>query len=153
LVLGTQTAPREPAVGTGTVSDDLLAEQAIASLAHPGGNITGISILATELDGKRQEILLEAVPTAGRVAVLADPGVTRPQQLERLEDEARAHGVKVSTHLAAKSEDIVQAVDGAAAEGAEALNVLASTLLDRHRAQIIERTALTRLPAIISGPK
>jgi putative tryptophan/tyrosine transport system substrate-binding protein len=40
-----------------TVSDDLLVEKAVASLAHPGGNTTGISILATELDGKRQEIL------------------------------------------------------------------------------------------------
>jgi hypothetical protein len=58
-----------------------------------------------------------------------------------LEDEARAHGVRVSTHLASKSEDIIQAVDGAAAEGPEALNVLASALLDKHRAQIIERTS------------
>ena len=144
---GTQTIPIL------AVSDDLLAEQAITSLAHPGGNTTGISILATELDGKRQEILLEAVPAAGRVAILADPAVTRPQQLQRLEDEARAHGVRVSIHLAAKSEDIIQAVDGAAAEGAEALNVLASALLDKHRAQIIERTALTRLPAIYQWPE
>jgi len=135
------------------VSDDLLAEQAIASLAHPGGNTTGISILATELDGKRQEILLEAVPAAGRVAILADPAVTRPQQLQRLEDEARAHGVRVSIHLAAKSEDIIQAVDGAAAEGAEALNVLASAFLNTHRGQIIERTASIRLPAIYQWPE
>jgi putative ABC transport system substrate-binding protein len=42
-----------------TVPDDLLAEKFVTSLCHPGGNVTGISILATELDGKRQEILLE----------------------------------------------------------------------------------------------
>jgi len=59
-----------------TVSDDLLAEEAVASLAHPGGNTTGISILATELDRKRQEILLEAVPLARRLAILIDPSVT-----------------------------------------------------------------------------
>src|SRR5439155_3214231 len=41
------------------LSDDLVAEKAVASLGHPGGNITGTSILATELDGKRQEILIE----------------------------------------------------------------------------------------------
>jgi putative ABC transport system substrate-binding protein len=67
-----------------TVSDDLIAEQVVASLAHPGANITGISILATELDGKRQEILLEAVPLTRRLAILVDPSVTPQRQLEQL---------------------------------------------------------------------
>jgi putative ABC transport system substrate-binding protein len=79
-----------------TVSDDLLAEQAVASLSHPGGNTTGISILATELDGKRQEILLETVPFAHHLALLADPGVTKLQQLKGLEDAAKARGLIVS---------------------------------------------------------
>jgi hypothetical protein len=65
-----------------TVSDDLLAEQAVASLSHPGGNTTGIGILATEFDGKRQEILLEAIPFAHHLALLADPSVTKLQQLK-----------------------------------------------------------------------
>lgn len=60
-----------------TVSDDLLAEGVVASLSRPGGNITGISILAPELDGKRQEILLEAVPGVQR---LAPPGRPRRDQ-------------------------------------------------------------------------
>lgn len=136
-----------------TVSDDLLAEGAVASLAHPGANTTGISILATELDGKRQEILLEAVPLARRIAILADPGVTKPAQLERLTDAARARGISVSTQLAASAEDIVPAVDAAHATGAQALNVLASSLLNRYRAQVIARTAAIRLAAIYQWPE
>jgi len=136
-----------------TVSDDLLAEQAVDSLNHPGGNTTGISILASELDGKRQEILLEAVPHARHLALLADPAVTRPPQLKRLEDAAAAHGVTVSTHLAARADDVGPAIDAALAKGAQALNVLASSLLNRYRLQIIEQTAAVQLPTIYQWPE
>jgi putative ABC transport system substrate-binding protein len=54
------------------MSEDMVGEGLVASLAHPGGNITGISLLSPELDGKRQEILIEAVPGARRVAAMAD---------------------------------------------------------------------------------
>jgi putative ABC transport system substrate-binding protein len=136
-----------------TVSDDLLAEQAVASLAHPGANTTGISILATELDGKRQEILLEAFPLARRIAILADPGVTKPTQLERLTDAARTRGVIVSTHLVAGAGEIMPALDAALATGAQALNVLASSFLNRYRAQIITYAAAIRLAAIYQWPE
>ena len=63
----------------------------MASLAKPGGNTTGVSILATELDGKRQEMLLEVVPGMRRMAALADAD-TLPQQLQALQDAARARG-------------------------------------------------------------
>ena len=53
------------------VSDDLLLEGLVGSLAHPGGNTTGISILATELDGKRQELLTDLFPAARHIAALA----------------------------------------------------------------------------------
>jgi putative ABC transport system substrate-binding protein len=53
-------------------SEDMVAEGLIASFARPGGNITGISLLSPELDGKRQEILIEAVPGARRIAAIAD---------------------------------------------------------------------------------
>jgi putative ABC transport system substrate-binding protein len=136
-----------------TVSDDLLAERAVASLNHPGGNTTGISILASELDGKRQEILLEAVPHARRLALLADPAVTRPPQLKHLEDAATAHGIAVSTHLAAHADEIGPAMDAALAEGAQALNVLASSLFNRYRSQIIKHAAAARLPTIYQWPE
>jgi putative ABC transport system substrate-binding protein len=56
--------------------DDLLAEGLISSLAKPGGNTTGVSILASELDAKRLEILKEIVPAARRIALLRDPANT-----------------------------------------------------------------------------
>jgi putative tryptophan/tyrosine transport system substrate-binding protein len=54
-------------------SDDLVGEGHVASLAHPGGNVTGISILASELNAKRLEVLKEAAPSVSRVVVLWDP--------------------------------------------------------------------------------
>jgi ABC-type uncharacterized transport system substrate-binding protein len=59
------------------VADDMLAAGLVRSLARPGGNTTGISILATELDGKRQELLMEVVPKARRMA--ASPIPTQPK--------------------------------------------------------------------------
>ena len=136
-----------------TVSDDLLAEKAVPSLSRPGGNTTGISILATELDGKRLEILFETVPNARRIAILADDGVTTPEQLKALKDAARAHDVILSTHIALRSDDIVPAMDAVLSAGAQALNVLASSLLNAQRKQIIERMAAARLPAIYQWPE
>jgi putative ABC transport system substrate-binding protein len=60
------------------IVDDMLASGLVPSLSQPGGNLTGISILATELDGKRQEILFELLPKSRRMAALADPGVGSP---------------------------------------------------------------------------
>jgi putative ABC transport system substrate-binding protein len=136
-----------------TVSDDLLAEKVVTSLSHPGGNVTGISILATELDGKRLEILLETVPGARRLAILADHGVTTSEQLKALEDAAKAHDVTVSTHTVLRADDIMPAIDAALSAGAQALNVLASSLLNAHRKQIIERMVAARLPAIYQWPE
>jgi hypothetical protein len=76
-------APRVLIVGLNT---DMIATGLVKSLAHPGGNITGISLLSPELEGKRQDILIEAVPGARRMAMLADANATGPQQLKALQD-------------------------------------------------------------------
>jgi putative ABC transport system substrate-binding protein len=57
----------------------------VRSLAKPGGDTTGITILASELDGKRQEILMELIPGHQRIAVLADSNTTKTPQLRELE--------------------------------------------------------------------
>src|SRR6266567_6764196 len=111
------------------------------------------AFLATELDGKRQEILLEAVPLARRLALLVDPAVTAPHQLDALQDIAKARGITVSAHKAANSVEIMPAIDAAVAAGAQALNVLASSLFNRYRPQIIERMAAIRIPAIYQWPE
>jgi putative ABC transport system substrate-binding protein len=82
-----------PIVG---LSVDMVAAGFVRSLARPGGNTTGVSLLAPELNGKRQEILMEAVPGARRIAVLADPIITQPADLQALQNAARARGVEVA---------------------------------------------------------
>jgi putative ABC transport system substrate-binding protein len=125
----------------------------VTSLAHPGGNTTGVSILATELDGKRLELLTQLVPAALHIAALADPANTAPEQLRVLEEAARARGIELSIHIASKPEEIVPAIDAAQASGAQALNLLAAPSLDANRRLIIERTATLKLPAIFQCPK
>jgi putative ABC transport system substrate-binding protein len=134
------------------IGNDLVRQRFVSSLAHPGGNTTGISILGTELDGKRQELLMQLVPGARRMAVLADPAVSAPERLQALHEMARAGGVELSVHLAAKPEEIVPAVDAARGSGAQALNVLASALFGSNSPLIIERTAADRLPAMYQWP-
>jgi putative tryptophan/tyrosine transport system substrate-binding protein len=117
---------------------------------RPGGNTTGVSVLAPELDGKRQEILIEAVPELRRMAIIADSKTTRSPQLQVLQDAARARGVEVSIHQVASAEEIPAAIDAAKASGAAALNVLSSPLFYRNRQLIVDRVAALRLPAIYS---
>ena len=135
------------------VTDDMLGSGLVRSLSQPGGNTTGISILATELDGKRQEILIEAVPELRRMAALADTNTTMSRQLHALQDAARARGVELSIHRVAKSEEVVPAIDAAKTSDAAALNVLASPLLFANRQVIIERVAALRLPAMYQWPE
>jgi putative ABC transport system substrate-binding protein len=99
------------------------------------------------------ELLAELVPAARHIASLADPGVTAPEQLRALQDAARTRGIELSVHLAAKAQEIVPAIDAAQASGAQALNVLAASLLNLNQQAIIERTALLKLPAIYQWPE
>jgi len=134
-------------------ADDMVGSGLVKSLGRPGGNTTGISILATELDGKRQEILTKAVPGLRRMAALADSNITASSQLQALQDAARARGVELSIHQIAKPEEIPAAIDAAAALDAAALNVLASPTLARNRSIIMQRVAVLRLPAIYQWPE
>jgi len=135
------------------VADDMVASGLAASLARPGGNATGFSILANELDGKRQEILSELVPDARRMAILVDSTTKSPVQLGTMLDAVRSRGIEVSTHSASKVEEIGPAIDAAHTADAEALNVLASVVLNAHRRAIFERTAELRMPAIYQFPE
>jgi putative tryptophan/tyrosine transport system substrate-binding protein len=134
-------------------TDDMLGQGFVRSLAKPGGNTTGVTILASELDGKRQEILIEAVPGVHRIAALADSNVSTPPRLRALEDAARASGVELSVHSVSRREEIGSAVDAAKAIGAQGLNVLASALLFNSRGFIFDRAAALRLPAVYQWPE
>ncbi|MGA8563010.1 MAG: ABC transporter substrate-binding protein [Pseudolabrys sp.] len=136
------------------MTEDMIAAGFAASLAKPGGNITGISLMSPDLDGKRQDILIEAVPGAQRIAVLADSNVATLQHLRALEATARsAHGKELLVVRAANSSEIMRAMNDANAQGAAALNVLSSPMLHLNRFAIIERATQLRLPAIYQWPE
>jgi len=110
------------------MSEDMVGEGLVASLARPGGNITGISLLSPELDGKRQDILIEAVPGARRIAAIADSRQNPPYHLQALQQAARSRGLELLVFGVNGPEEIASAIDAAKTSGAEALNFLATPL-------------------------
>jgi putative ABC transport system substrate-binding protein len=139
------------------MSEDMVTEGLVTSLARPGGNITGISLLSPELDGKRQDILIEAVPGARRIAAMADANATPPYHLQVLQHGARSRGVELSVFAVGGPEEIASAIEAAKAAGAEALNFLATPLFSvpgsRGNQIVMERIAAVRLPAIFQWPE
>jgi putative tryptophan/tyrosine transport system substrate-binding protein len=139
-----------PIVG---LTQDMVGSGFATSLAHPTGNVTGVSVLATELDGKRQEMLCDALPGLKHMAALVDTNYAAESRLLGLRDAMRARGGELSVYRVAKREEIGPAIDSAKAAGAEALNVLSSPILYGNRQIIIGRAAELRLPAIYPFPE
>jgi putative ABC transport system substrate-binding protein len=128
-------------------TDDLVGEGHVASLARPGANVIGVSIFASELNAKRQELLKQVVPTASRVAVLWDPA-TGSFHLPLVQAVARRQDIELKIYEVRGAEDLKPAFDAARAWRADALNVLASPLLHALRQPIIEQAKQNALPAI-----
>lgn len=132
-----------------TNDPDPIASGFAASLARPGGNITGLSAYALGLSGKRLEILREVVPRLSRVAILgtsAGPG--NEQTLKEAERAATAFKMHVQYLDVLNAKDITTAFQAAVAGRAEALLVLGSFVLLARRAELLDLTATHRLPAI-----
>jgi putative ABC transport system substrate-binding protein len=134
------------------IADDMVGEGVVDSLARPNGNTTGVSILATELDGKRQDILIDAVPGIHRMAVLSDAN-RKDAKLDTLQEAARTRNVGLSIHQVASGAEIAAAIDTAHASGATALNVLASPMLHANVQLIMDRVAELRMPAMYQWPE
>ena len=143
----TKTIPIVALVG------DMLGSGLVTSLARPDGNTTGVSILAREADGKRQDVLIEAVPGLRLMAVLTDVNYTKAAKLGALQEAARAHNIEFSIHRVARGEDIAAAIDSAQASGATALNIVSSPLFYGDLHLIMERAAAARLPTIYEFPE
>ena len=135
------------------MTEDMLRAGLVSSLSRPGSNTTGISLLSPDLDGKRQEILIEAVPGVRKMAALADSTVTPPRHLEALQDAARRRGVELSVFGVAVSEEVVPTITAAQAAGAQALNLLATPLFTMNSRDITESIAALRLPAMHQWPE
>jgi putative ABC transport system substrate-binding protein len=158
IVCGGDVIPRAFQNATRTIplvvlTEDMVAAGFAASLARPGGNITGISLMSPDLDGKRQDVLIEAAPDARRIAALADSNVATLRHLQALADSAQGHGIELLVLRAGKPEDLEPTLNDATARGARAVNVLSSPMLFLNRRIIIERLAELRLPAIYQWPE
>jgi len=126
----------------------------VASLARPGGNITGLSILAPELSGKRLELLKEIVPNLSRVALLhqaTEPGTS--QALRETERAAKALGIHLQYLDLRRPEDIETAFRNASKGHSEAVLVLFNSLLFPRRTQVVDLAVKSRLPIIFGRPE
>ena len=121
----------------------------VASLARPGRNITGLSLMAPELVGKQLEILSEVVPKATRVAVLGNPGhpITAPQW-QHVQDAARALRLQLQFREARSPRDIDSAFPKMTKEGAGAVVVLLDVMLEGQRTRVAELATKRRLPSV-----
>jgi len=130
--------------------NDPVANGFVASLARPGGNITGLSNLAPEISGKQLELLREIIPKLSRVAVVGT-SATNPsnaQHLKEIELAAGAFKVKLQYLAVLSPQDIETAFRAAGKGRADAVLVLPGSIFNSHRTQIVKLAVKSRLPAI-----
>jgi putative tryptophan/tyrosine transport system substrate-binding protein len=121
----------------------------VTSLARPGGNITGLTILSVELSGKQLELLTEVVPRASLVAVLWNPKSPDTElAFKETEAAAKAQNVKLLPLAVQRGEDFNSVFQEASKHRPNALIVLQDSLTFTHRKQIVDLAAKKRLPAI-----
>jgi ABC-type uncharacterized transport system substrate-binding protein len=133
-----------------TVVGDPIAAGFIASFARPGGQVTGLTQISTELDGKRLTLLKEAFPKVSRLAVLFDPSASgQGVPLRDTRTAARALGVNLlPLALRGPDPDLESAFRTATRERAGALLVVAGPVQERHQKRIVDLAAKNRLPAM-----
>jgi putative tryptophan/tyrosine transport system substrate-binding protein len=121
----------------------------VASLAQPGGNVTGLSSISPELNGKRLELLTEAVPSLTRVALLLDAGdPRRHSQQHDHEAAARVLGVHLQPLEVRDPDEFAGAFQAAIQERAQALIMVGSPLFSVQQAQWAELALASRLPTM-----
>jgi putative tryptophan/tyrosine transport system substrate-binding protein len=130
------------------IADDLVASGLIQSMATPGGNTTGISILATELDAKKLELLKQIMPPARRFALLRDPASSNEARLSAISEMARTLGIELQTVDVESPADFAAAFASFRESGAEALDILASPLLANFQRELGRLSLEHKLPAI-----
>jgi putative ABC transport system substrate-binding protein len=129
------------------ISDDILATGLVDSLSHPGGTVTGLTIMSPELSAKRLAVLHEMAPRISRVAALWDP-TTGASQVEATEAAARSLNLSLEVFEVRDRNHLVDVLRQAKDSGSEGLDVLASPSLASLFREIIDLAAEHRLPAI-----
>jgi putative ABC transport system substrate-binding protein len=155
LVVNGRPAVQAARKATGTIPIVMIVEGdpvkagLVSSLARPGGNITGMTMLTAELNQKRLQLLKEAVPRLTRVAVLWNPGdPDKADEWEDLRAAARLLGVQLHSLEVRRAGDFEPALKAAVRERAGGLLVLADRLTVSHQDVIHDLAAAKRLPAI-----
>jgi putative tryptophan/tyrosine transport system substrate-binding protein len=150
LVAAKKATSTIPIVG---ISGDPVETGLVASLARPGGNLTGLAILTDELELKNLQLLKEAFPRVTRVAVLWNPdNPVWPPVLKRLQAAAPVLGVTIQPLSVRDLRELEAAFAAATKEKAGALLVFREQVFTLHRQQIVNFVTTHRLPAIYGGP-
>ena len=152
VVVGTDVARAvKSAVGglplVAAVSEDPVEIGLIGSLGRPGGNMTGVTFISSELAAKRLELLKEVVPRLTRVAVLWNPTHV-DLEMKELQAAGRALGVQLQSVEVRAAEELDGAFRAIAGGGADAVIVVPSRMLNLNRKRIVAFTAERRLPAV-----
>jgi putative ABC transport system substrate-binding protein len=138
-----------PALPIVAITGDPVGTRLVESLARPGGNVTGIAILADMLEVKNLELLKELVPSATRVAVVWNPdNAVWARTLVALDDAAKTLGVTIQRLEVRRAEDLHGAFSRAVADRANALLFVRESLFTANRAEISNHAVKSRLPAI-----
>jgi putative tryptophan/tyrosine transport system substrate-binding protein len=130
------------------LADDLVDAKFIASLAKPGGNVTGVSILATELDAKKLEMLKLILPGARRFGVLGEAASGSPARLRAVKEAAQTLGVELQIVEVHGPADFAAAFASLRAGGTEAIDIVSSPLLFGSREELARLSLENKLPAI-----
>ena len=146
--LATHTIP----IVMGNSDDDPVRLGLVASLARPGGNVTGFTSISAELSGKRLQLLKETLPKLSRVAILFDPD-SRPASAHIRGTEAAARKLAVQLQsLEVRDPEVLEQAFQAAGKGhAQALIVVSGGLISNHQARIVNLANKSRLPAMYSS--
>jgi ABC-type uncharacterized transport system substrate-binding protein len=133
------------------MSEDLVQAK-LKEMRHPGANITGVSIMGTELDAKRLELLAEILPSRSTILLLADP-TTHRESRPALNATAQALGLTLQEATITAPDDLDRALQEASAKGVAGVNVLSSAFLFALRGRIVRLTRELRMPAIYQWPE
>ena len=135
------------------MANDLVAAGLVSSMARPGGNTTGISILAHELDGKRLEVLHDMAPQARKIGVVTDDNFEIKGQLEKLQAAALNFGLALTVVNVQTPAEIAPAIAALAAARVEAVQFMTSPFLNSTRATFIAAMTKMKLPAMYEWPE
>jgi ABC-type uncharacterized transport system substrate-binding protein len=135
-----------------SMSEDLVRAKLVTSMRQPGGNLTGVSIMGTELDAKRLEILAEVLPARSSVLLLADP-TTHRESRPALDATAVALRLTLREAIVGAPGQIERSMREAKNGGVAGVNVLSSALLFALRGRIVSLAAELGLPAMYQWPE